>query len=173
MHQSLREQMGRDGTQIYSTQFFATKQDLKLESFISGSNASHTQHRQSNYYLRTDCFQSIESISTHQIHRNWPTRSRTRFGEWFFFIVDSNIEIDFKSRFTAFIHVLCFQRFIFICNQFFCKWFFYCSKQKQKTESTRAIDLHQRKRRYQRRGNTSRHPSRFKITSSIATISVV
>ena len=132
MHQSLREQMGRDGTQIYSTQFFATKQDLKLESFISGSNASHTQHQQSNYYLRTDCFQSIESISTHQIHRNWPTRSRTRFGKWFFCIVDSNIEIDFKSRFTAFIHVLCFQRFIFICDQFFCKWFFYCSQQKKR-----------------------------------------
>ena len=35
MHQSLREQMGRDGTEIYSTQLFATEQDLKLEIFLS------------------------------------------------------------------------------------------------------------------------------------------
>ena len=32
-----------------------------------------------NYHPRADCFQSIESISAHQIHRNEPTRSRTRF----------------------------------------------------------------------------------------------
>ena len=98
MHQSLREQMGADGTQIYSTQLSVFCHRARFEtgnlSFCRAAMlCTHnidSDADSTNYHPRADCFQSIESIiSLHQIHRNGPTRGEC--------IVESNIEINFKS----------------------------------------------------------------------------